>query len=234
MRCNLCGNEAARFHPFGRDHSVIDLHRIVVAGRRRNAMCPHCAALDRERLVALYLQRRTTLFETGGAVLHVAPETGLARQFRQAARIRYVSVDLTNEVVMAMVRMDVSHLAFPSRSFDVAICNHVLEHVADDGAAMGELYRVLVPGGWAIVQVPMSLVDPQTYEDARWQSPAEREREFGQADHVRIYGADYCDRLQRHGFVVERSTAMTALGSDAVREHSLVGDEPIFVARRPR
>jgi predicted SAM-dependent methyltransferase len=234
MRCNLCGNEAARFHPFGRNNSVIDLHRIVGAGRRQNAMCPPCAALDRERLVALYLQRRTTLYETGGRVLHVAPENGLARQLRQVASIRYVSVDVANEVVMAMVRMDVARLGFPSQSFDVAICNHVLEHVEDDAVAMKELYRVLAPGGWAIVQVPISVVDAHTYEDARWQSASDREREFGQADHVRIYGADYRDRLRRHGFAVETLTAAEAFGGDLVREHSLVGAEPIFIARRPR
>ncbi len=68
---------------------------------------------------------------------------------------------------------------------------------------MGELFRVLKPGGWAILQVPISSVLEKTFEDFSVTSPDDRERIFGQKDHVRIYGKDYTDRLTSAGFKVE-------------------------------
>jgi predicted SAM-dependent methyltransferase len=234
MRCNFCGHAAERFQSFGAKNRAIAVHQIVGAGFRANAVCPRCWSSDRERLVALYLERHTALFEAGGLLLHVAPEPNLGRQLRGAAPIRYVSVDLDNQAVSAMLKMDLTRLAFASESFDAMVCNHVLEHIEHDVAAMRELYRVLVPGGWAILQVPISRINASTYEDGQWRSPAERARAFGQWDHVRVYGADYRDRLRGVGFDLEVLRAAEALGADAVREYALVGDEPIFCARRPR
>jgi ubiquinone/menaquinone biosynthesis C-methylase UbiE len=96
--------------------------------------------------------------------------------------------------------MNVSELTFPSETFDVVICNHVLEHVPDDRKALSELYRVLKKGGWGSIQVPMK--DEITFEDLAITDPRERDRLFGQDDHVRQYGLDYLDRLREAGFEV--------------------------------
>src|SRR5262249_12426105 len=77
---------------------------------------------------------------------------------------------------------------------------HVLEHVPDDRRAMREFYRVLKPGGWAILLVPITV--ERTFEDPAVVDPAERLRLFGQEDHVRRYGPDYGDRLSEAGFAV--------------------------------
>lgn len=233
MRCSFCGLEAEQFQAFGAQSRAIERHRIVGAGFRPNALCPRCWSSDRERLVSLYLQRNTTLFNTGGRVLHVAPEKNLGQQLRASAAIQYVSVDLLNKDVSAMLLMDVTRLGFVSESFDAMVCNHVLEHIEQDTIAMRELYRVLTPGGWAILQVPISRINTRTYEDARWSSPRQRAYVFGQYDHVRVYGADYCDRLKSAGFEVRRLKAEDALGQDVVLEYALVADEPLFIATRP-
>jgi len=78
-----------------------------------------------------------------------------------------------------------------------------LEHIPNDFKAMSELFRVLKPGGWAILQVPFSKISDKTFEDPKVTSPEDRERIFGQTDHVRIYGKDYADRLKKAGFEVE-------------------------------
>ncbi|KKL68879.1 hypothetical protein LCGC14_2120580 [marine sediment metagenome] len=87
--------------------------------------------------------------------------------------------------------------------FDVILCSHVLEHIPNDYLALKELYRVLKPKGWAILQVPIDHNRAKTFENSKIISPKERLRVFGQKDHVRIYGTNYKDRLERVGFIVK-------------------------------
>lgn len=98
---------------------------------------------------------------------------------------------------------DLTALPFRDESFDFAICSHVLEHVEDDRAAMAELFRVLVPGGRAVVMVPIEMDRPRTYEDISIDSSAGRDKAFGHPYHLRICGGDYPDRLRRAGFAVK-------------------------------
>ena len=156
--------------------------------------------MDRERLVYLYLKYKTTLFEQPHTILHVAPEHALSKQLQKMTHLDYISADLLDE--SAMVKMDICHIPYPGHSIDVIICNHVLEHIPNDKQAMSELFRVLKPNGWAILQVPLSPVLTKTYEDQNIKTEAERETAFGQYDHVRIYGFDYIDRLNAVGFQV--------------------------------
>ncbi len=101
---------------------------------------------------------------------------------------------------MVMVKMDITDIQYPPSSFDIILCNHVMEHIPDDALALSELHRVLKPGGWAILQVPIK--GDETIEDTSPLTPEERLARFGQRDHVRIYGADYRDRLANAGFTV--------------------------------
>ena len=83
-------------------------------------------------------------------------------------------------------------------------CSHVLEHVADDRQAVREFRRILKRDGWAILLVPIvPIVAETTFEDPSIFDPVEREKVFGQCDHVRNYGLDYVDRLGDAGFYVE-------------------------------
>jgi len=97
-------------------------------------------------------------------------------------------------------------LPFAENQFDVVLCNHVLEHVQDDIKAMREIQRVLKPGGYAILQVPFFHPVPAvTYEDFTITDAREREKAFGQADHVRKFGRDYVERILRGGLQAEAS-----------------------------
>ena len=97
--------------------------------------------------------------------------------------------------------MDLTSLAFEVSTFSLIWCSHVLEHIPDDRKAMSELFRVLQPGGRAIILVP--IFGKQTYEDPTITSPGERFKHFTQRDHVRSYGIDIADRLSDIGFKVE-------------------------------
>lgn len=198
--CPLCASNLRELKPYGFDFPVLLEQRVIGGGYRPQARCPVCKSTDRERLLYLYLWHRTDLFASPGKLLHVAPEPGLGRALRQIPGIDYLSADLAAD--KAMVRMDITAIDYPEGSFDVIVCNHVLEHIPDDRRAMRELHRVMRPGGWGILQVPMSLALAQTLEDPNVTTPAERERVFGQSDHVRLYAGDYVERLESCGFDV--------------------------------
>jgi len=199
-KCPLCNSRLRCFLPFGLKLSVFREKKVVGGGYRQNALCPICGSLDRERLLYLYLLKKTDLFEKPKKLLHVAPEPRVANILRTKVKVDYLTADISSKNVM--VKMDITDICFPDHSFDAIICNHVLEHIIDDGKAISEFYRTLKPGGWAILQVPLSLTLKNTYEDFSIATIRGREEAFGQEDHVRIYAADYNDRLAHAGFKV--------------------------------
>ena len=111
--------------------------------------------------------------------------------------------------------------SFDECTFDVVVCNHVLEHVPEDRKAMRELQRILKPGGWAVLLVPFDQDRAVTYEDWAIVDPDERERAFGQFDHVRVYGRDYVDRLSDAGFEVSVVRYGDELDEQTVALHGL-------------
>jgi SAM-dependent methyltransferase len=197
----------------------------------RAAACPGCDSRERQRLLYLYLRNETNLFSDPLRVLHIAPEDCLQAGIAGSPNVDYVSADISSSA--AMMRMDVTDIRLPDGSFDVILCSHVLEHVGDDGRAMRELRRVLRPGGWAILQVPLDESRENTFEDPAVTDPAARERLFGQWDHVRVYGRDYPQRLANAGFDVQVIPYATRLGPDAIRTCGLDTAESIHLCRKP-
>lgn len=203
--CPCCQRESREFRPFG-------------VKPRPGAKCPNCGSLERHRLLWMFLASRPQLLEGTRRLLHIAPERIMARLFESVPGIHYISADL---MAATNVRLDITALPFADETLDAVVCNHVLEHVPDDQAAMREFRRVLSPRGWAILQSPMEPCRAVTFEDFSIQDPAERERVFGQFDHVRIYGRDYFDRLSTAGFRVEAVPFAEQLGTDTATRNAL-------------
>jgi SAM-dependent methyltransferase len=96
---------------------------------------------------------------------------------------------------------------------------------------MRELFRILKPGGWGIIQSPIDPNREQTFEDPTIVLPEERERAFGQNDHVRIYGRDYKDRLAQAGFTVTVDSYAKDLGSDVLKKYGLKPKDIYFCTK---
>lgn len=192
---------------------------------RHLGYCPRCNAKARHRRDWLYLERKTNLFRDQLSLLHISPKYSLSRRFVGMSNIDYVGLDLDNRP-NTKIRADVSRIPIESQSFDAVICIHVLEHVEEDHQAISEIFRALKPGGWAFISVPIRL-DQDTYEDPTITAPAKRKRAFGEEQHVRIYGHDFQDLLEKCGFQVEVDLAET-IDKPTKEKYGLMADENIF------
>ena len=217
VHCPVCEKNFKKFLPYGR-----------VA--RENALCPNCLSLERHRLIWLYLKRETLFFNAEAKMLHIAPEHCFISRFEAIDTMEYVTGDI--ESPLAKVKMDIHEIPFDDNEFDIVFCNHVMEHVRDDQLAMSEIHRVLKSGGWGILQITLFRPLPdKTLEDPSVVDSREREKLFGQDDHVRKYGLDYIDRLEKAGFEVETEFLDRLSPLDKVK-HALDVNDILFVVNK--
>jgi len=202
-------------------------------GLRQNVRCPRCDSLERHR--AQWLFGLNSLPYTGDSrftLLHVTPEFCTTnRLLRLYPHMNYVT-SMFPKHPLADYAFDLQQIFLPDQSVDVVICNHVLEHVPDDRLALAELYRVLSPGGYAFLQVPLDASTMLTDEDAAVVAPEERRIRFGQEDHVRQYGMDYAGRLAEAGFSVELKKFWETHAIEECRRYAVTDREPVVVCRR--
>lgn len=191
--CPVCGNQLNHYYPlpaqypaawqqFGFPYSGADFETLNQAA----FSCPCCGATDRDRIYAVYLEglfrERTGIM----AVLDIAPGQALAAWIKSRQGVHYTSADLFMPGVD--VQADIQDMPmFGENQFDLIICSHVLEHVPDDQKALRELFRVLKPGGHAILMAPVVKQLDQVIEDPSLTAIPERWKRFGQDDHIRLY-----------------------------------------------
>jgi SAM-dependent methyltransferase len=215
VTCPICDKSFRKFLPYGR------------INQRENALCPNCMSLERHRLIWLYLRATTDFFSRKLRVLHIAPEACFIQRFEKLHGDGYITADI--ESPLAKVKMDIHKIPFPDSSFDVVLCNHVLEHVDDDIQSMKEIARVLKPNGFSILQVPFFHPIPKvTYEDKLITEPVAREKAFGQDDHVRKYGKDYTRRIERSGMKAVEDAFINSLSSEQRFKWGLANGEMIY------
>ena len=191
---------------------------------RWDARCLNCGSRERHRLLWLWVRRDGGNRLAGKHILHFAPEKVVMRQMR--GNPLYETADLHQSGVTHTV--DITNVALPDGSYDVVIANHVLEHIPDDRQAMRELFRLLRPGGMALLTVPLNASRQQTYENLAITAPAQRHAHFSAEDHVRYYGLDFADRLADAGFTV----ATFRLTPEEEVQFGLLRDEWLYIATK--
>jgi len=209
-QCPICGYEGM----------------FVEAGRpsRWAARCPNCESRERHRLAYLYYKSQDIGPGKGLKILHFAPEFFMLNLMQGDPD--YICTD--PQMPHIERKEDMNALTFDDNKFDIVIAHHVMEHIDDDRRAMGELHRVLKPGGRAILSVPQNLSRQETFEDSTITAPNEKEVVFGARDHVRFYGRDFADRLESVGF------SMETFRTDPMMEmrHGLLRDEVIHIGTK--
>jgi len=232
--CPVCGERVAAFRPLGKQlienqkkhgwpYTPEDAETINPA----QYTCPHCAASD------LYLNERLAKSgKAGTELLEFAPHPAMRGFFARLPGVAYRTADLFMPDVDD--RVDITHMGgYPDDLFDVFICSHVLEHVPDDRQAMAELLRILKPGGWGILMVPVNLAAKKMDEDPTVTDEAERWRRFGQGDHVRLYTkAGFVERLRDAGFTIHQY-GQEHFGAAAFARHGIAPRSVLYVVEKP-
>jgi SAM-dependent methyltransferase len=236
FRCNLCQSgvrfrsvtdELNRtFAKYGFPYSLDDFETL----NHSQYHCPVCGSADRDRLYRLYVDR---FLQPDGVrrVLDFAPSPSLSRYLRGRADLGYRTADLMMAGVDDVV--DITDMPnYADGSFDFFICSHVLEHVADDGLALKELYRVLAPGGRGIVMTPIA-PEGSFDEDPSVVDESDRWRRFAQGDHVRLYDrSTLCSRIRNSGFQVTALDWQT-FGRETFAEHGIAQGSVLYVVEKP-
>lgn len=215
--CPVCEMPAEAFLPAG-------------TPQRQNVRCPSCGSLERHRLDWIFLRTRTNLFDGNPKkMLHVAPEPCFQSRLSRVESLNYVSIDRDDR--RAMLRMDLLDLDFRDGVFGAIYCSHVLEHIVDDAKAIGELYRVCKPGGWAVLQVPINAA--KTFEDPSITEPEGRRKAFGSERHVRCCGPDYIERMAAAGFDTRMFHTTDIISLEDSARMGIQSNRTIFFCVRP-
>ncbi len=230
-QCYACGSWLREWQWQGEDTDLHTRMTMVGSGRRR-CLCPICHSIDRERLLLHFLATKIAEQQWRELrVLHIAPEPVVARRIRQYGPLQYVQGDYfaSGYTYEGAIHLDVQEMHWPDASFDLIICSHVLEHVIDDVQALKEIKRVLSPEGKALIMVPMAKDLLTSLEGSPNENPEMRKSQYGQADHLRLYGQDFLGRIEHVGMQVSAWQA-----KEGWDKWNWNHEELIFVAQRSK
>jgi len=220
VECPVCERSFSKFLSYGSN-----------VAHRENVLCPYDLTLERHRLMWLYLKDASNFFTAPNLnVLHIAPEQCFIHLFKKQSNLNYLTGDLESPI--ADLHFDLHSIPLEDNRFDVVFCNHVMEHVTDPLQCMKELFRVMKPGGWAIMQVPQDMTRETTYEDSTITSPEDREKHYWQKDHVRLFGRDYPNWLEKAGFEVEEFELKKHYDAAKIERFRLMKDEILYIFKK--
>jgi len=220
VECPVCERKFSKFLSYGSN-----------VAHRENVLCPYDLTLERHRLMWLYLKNESNFFSTNELnVLHIAPEQCFHKTFKNQENLNYLTGDLMSPI--ADMHFDLHDIPLEDNRFDVVFCNHVMEHVDDALRCMQELFRVMKPGGWGILQVPQDMTRAETYEDKSITSPEAREKHFWQYDHVRLFGRDYPDWLRKAGWEVAEYNPTEHFSAELIERYRLMKNEVMYIVTK--
>ncbi|TGD83038.1 methyltransferase domain-containing protein [Hymenobacter wooponensis] len=218
--CPCCQSTFREFAPFS-------------IWKKPNSWCVQCESLERHRALWMYLETKTDIYSKPLKLLHVAPEDMFFKRFEKEPNIEYYPADILPYLYRKGTKyLDLLSPDIPDNTFDVIICNHVFAYIEDDKTAMHNVYKMLKPGGWGILQVALDPTKAVTHEDLTITDPKERERIFGLNDHVRLYGLDYADKLKEAGFDVLIDDYTAEFSDEEIFKYGFWKGDPFYVVSK--
>lgn len=228
--CLCCNSNVKNFLPYNSVKSeLFKIHEIIGGGNRENAICPICGSIDRNRWQTYVLTKYTDILTSKCNVLHIAPELSLRTLITDNNSCDYYAGDIVLTRNNHMV--DLTKIQFENLFFDYIIANHVLEHIEDIEIAFSEIKRVLKDTGKLIISFPICM-EIKTKENRNITEPVERLREFGQEDHVRLFGYDYKEYIEQYGFDVIVKSPKDCLSNEEIDKYGMISNDVILICKK--
>lgn len=206
-KCNVCGNTFNSFTKYGRGTKYLSTYMKnldMVGSDIDNFGCPYCSAHDRERHLYMFFDE-INLWEKvpQSKILHFAPEKNLVEKIKLLNPIQHIRADFYPKQEN-IEKIDATDIPYDNNTFDLLLCNHVLEHIPNYFKAMEEIYRVLKPNGIAILQTPYSKLLSQNLEEENINTDEQRRFFYGENDHYRVFSEkQFFEDLKKAGFNLE-------------------------------
>lgn len=224
--CNLCDTPVGFWMRIGKD--IKTAYNIIGNGSRRGS-CPLCGCYDRNRWQYYVLKHYTNILDQNSKVLHFAPEAQLLPKLRGKDNTNYYTADIQEGRADYVV--DITDIQFEDSTFDYIIANHVLEHIPEEEKTVSELIRCLKDDGTIVLSFPYCK-EIDTLVDDQITSEEDRVKYYGQRDHVRLYGRDYKERLEKYGLIVRSFKPVDLLDKQAIFENAFIEDDIILLCRK--
>ena len=236
-QCYVCKRRFHRFTKYkgGFKNRPEYLHRLEMVGSDiDNFYCMYCGAHDRERHLFMYFDRLKIWPKLKGArILHFAPERHLPIKISKQSPLESIKADL-HPSSEGVKKIDATHIPFGDDTFDFLIANHILEHIPDYRMALAEFFRVLKPGGMAVLQTPFSKILKNNFEDVNLATDELRRFFYGQEDHVRIFGGhELFESIKDAGFVLQIEKHDTLFNAKMADRYGVNRKEDFILSLKP-
>ena len=195
--CPCCDTYLKHFIDGGFDKKPERYNPDRYRGIDQNAICPVCGSLPRHRILVSWMNDHVEIIREK-RILHFAQERSM-RMWMDRNGIKSITADLYSP---ADLKLNIEDTGLEGNSYDLIICNHVLEHVSDYMKALRELHRIIRPAGKVIISFPVDQNLSSVYEDPSITTEKDRIKCFGQNDHLRVFGIDSPKMLESVGFKV--------------------------------
>lgn len=227
--CDFCNNSVPGWEYIGCNYDIFATKKIIGASKRRGK-CPICESIDRERYIYYILKNYTSLLDgVGHHVLHFAPEECLSQTLKNACGAGYISADIAPK--RADIIADITKLQFAAETFEYIICNHVMEHIPMEWKAFEEIKRCLIQGGVLILTVPICW-EQKTFEDDGVETEEDRVKYYGQKDHVRLYGNDVVERIEKFGFDVTLLRCNEVVNKKDISRFGFISEDSVLLCKK--
>lgn len=227
--CLLCGNKIIKFEAAGERNPIFLKKKIIGGGFRKNAVCPCCGSIDRNRWVFWVLKNHTDIFLKECTVVHFAPEQQIRNKLESSVNCDYYPGNVIRGG--GLHKIDVTDIPYVDKFADYIIINHVMEHVADEEKAIKEMKRILKNDGKIIMSFPISM-EQNTFENKAIVSEEDRDKYYGQKDHVRLYGMDYKERFENYGLIIKIFSPKDYFNDADIEKYGLLKDDILMLCSK--
>jgi SAM-dependent methyltransferase len=237
-QCYVCKRTFGRFTKFKGGSAFLPEWIVkleMIGSDVDNFGCPYCNSFDRERHLVMYFDKLDLWNKVrGNSVLHFAPEYHLSKKISEQQPAQYVMGDLF-PAKDGIRKIDATSIDYPDATFDAVIANHILEHIPDYLKAMSEFFRVLKPGGFAILQTPFSKVLMKNFEDEGISTSDMRLFFYAQRDHVRVFGErSLRQSLEQTGFLLQIAKHSEYFSDDEAFRYGVNCKEDLIMVKKPK